>query len=138
MIESKEKAAFGRPFLFSASIIWNNGTSTLYSGGINGCGQMLNELSRTSYAVALLTAALLTVSVPAPAQQRPPVVQDQSEIIQLQNRIQRQQFEQQQQLNRQIDRQQVTQPPVQRPQVPTFQQNCQTQVTGSGYVRNCR
>ncbi|MCK9550597.1 hypothetical protein [Aquamicrobium sp.] len=80
----------------------------------------------------------MTVSVPASAQQRPPVVQNPSEIIQLQNRMQRQQFEQQQQFNRQIDRQQVTQPLVQRPQVPTFQQNCQTQVTGSGYVRNCR
>jgi len=99
---------------------------------------MLNELSRTSYAAAVFAAALLTVSVPASAQQRPPVVQNPSEIIQLQNRMQRQQFEQQQQFNRQIDRQQVTQPLVQRPQVPTFQQNCQTQVTGSGYVRNCR
>ncbi len=99
---------------------------------------MLNDLSGKSHAAAVFAAALLTVSVPASAQQRPPVVQDQSEIIQLQNRIQRQQFEQQQQFNRQIDRQQVTQPPVQRPQVPTFQQNCQTQVTGSGYVRNCR
>lgn len=99
---------------------------------------MLSELSRTSCAAALLATALMAMRVPASAQQRPPAVQDQSEIIQLQNRMQRQQFEQQQQLNRQIDRQQVTQPPVQRPQVPTFQQNCQTQVTGSGYVRNCR
>lgn len=89
---------------------------------------------------ALATITLLAyVAFPVAAQQQLPVTRDnQSEIIQLQNRIQRQHFEQQQQLNRQIDRQQVTQPPVQRPQVPTFQQNCQTQVTGSGYVRNCR
>lgn len=100
---------------------------------------MLNDLSEKPYAAAVFAAALLAMSGPASAhQQRPPVMQDQSEIIQLQNRMQRQQFEQQQQLNRQIDRQQATQPPVQRPQVPTFQQNCQTQVTGSGYVRNCR
>lgn len=99
---------------------------------------MLNHLFGKPCAAALLAATLLAVGGPASAQQRAPVVQNPSEIIQLQNRIQRQQFEQQQQLNRQIDRQQATQPPVQRPQVPTFQQNCQTQVTGSGYVRNCR
>lgn len=99
---------------------------------------MLNELSRTSYAAAVFAAALLTVSVPASAQQRPPVVQNPSEIIQLQNRMQRQQFEQQQQLDRQIDRQQATQPLAPRPQAPVFQQNCQTQLTTSGYVRNCR
>jgi len=99
---------------------------------------MLNDLSGKSYAAAIFAAGLLAMSVPASAQQRQPVVQNPSEIIQLQNRIQRQQFEQQQQLNRQIDRQQITQPPAQRPQVPTFQQNCQTQVTSSGYVRNCR
>lgn len=98
---------------------------------------MLNYLFGKPCAAALLAAALLAIG-PASAQQRPPVVQNPSEIIQLQNRMQRQQFEQQQQLNRQIDRQQVTQPPVQRPQVPTFQQNCQTQMTSSGYVRNCR
>ncbi len=98
---------------------------------------MLNHLGKSCLA-AVFAVALLAMSGPASAQQRPPVVQNPSEIIQLQNRIQRQQFEQQQQFNRQIDRQQVTQPPAQRPQVPAFQQNCQTQVTSSGYVRNCR
>lgn len=99
---------------------------------------MLNYLFGKPCAAAVFAAALLTVSVPTSAQQRPPVVQDQSEIIQLQNRIQRQQFEQQQQLNRQIDRQQVTQPPAPRPQVPTFRQNCQITLSGNTYVRNCR
>ncbi len=103
---------------------------------------MLNEFSRTSYAAALLAAALLAMSAPASAQQRlpdaRPDTQNQLEIIQLQNRIQRQQFEQQQQLDRQIDRQQATQPLAPRPQAPVFQQNCQTQLTTSGYVRNCR
>lgn len=89
-------------------------------------------------ALAAMTL-LACLGVPAAAQQQLPVARDNAtEIIQLQNRIQRQQFEQQQRLDRQIDRQQVTQPPEPRPQVPTFRQNCQITLSGNTYVRNCR
>jgi len=93
--------------------------------------------ARGGKALAAIALAA-SLAFPAAAQQRPPVVQDNaSEIIQLQNRIQRQQFEQQQQINRQQDRQQITQPSP-RPEVPTFRPNCQLQLSGNTYVRNCR
>lgn len=89
-------------------------------------------------ALMVLAFALASMTLPASAQQRQPVVQDQaSEIIQLQNRIQRQQFEQQQQIYKQLDRQQNAQPQP-PPRVPAFQQNCQIQLSGNSYIRTCR
>ncbi|MGS1094128.1 hypothetical protein ACVCNR_05995 [Aquamicrobium terrae] len=96
---------------------------------------MLKAHSGKALAMMALAVAL---AGPAAAQQRPPVVQDQaSEIIQLQNRIQRQQFEQQQQIYKQLDRQQNAQPQP-PPRVPAFQQNCQIQLSGNSYIRTCR
>lgn len=96
---------------------------------------MLKTHGRKSLAAIALAASL---AFPAAAQQQPPVRDNASEIIQLQNRIQRQQFDQQQQIYRQLDRQQVTQPPTPRPQVPAFRQDCQITLSGNTYVRNCR
>ncbi len=131
-----QKAAFGRPFLFSEA----------KAGTIPRRAYIHFMILRTHSTVKVpggrplaAIALLACLAFPAAAQQQLPVARDNAtEIIQLQNRIQRQQFEQQQQLNRQIDRQQVTQPPAPRPQVPTFRQNCQITLSGNTYVRNCR
>ena len=130
------KAAFGRPFLFSEA---KTGTiarrAYIRFMNLRTQSTVIAHGGRALAAMALLAC----LAVPAAAQQQLPVARDNAtEIIQLQNRIQRQQFEQQQQLNRQIDRQQVTQPPAPRPQVPTFRQNCQITLSGNTYVRNCR
>lgn len=61
-----------------------------------------------------------------------------TDIIILQNRLQRQQFQQQQQQFRQQDRQQVVPPQVQRPQVPTLDSDCRIEVFGNSYVKKCR
>jgi hypothetical protein len=53
----------------------------------------------------------------------------------LRNQIQRQQFQQQQQLNREQDRR-VAPPPVL--DVPKVKPTCQTQVFGNSYLTNCR
>ncbi|MGB3646152.1 MAG: hypothetical protein WBG88_17270 [Mesorhizobium sp.] len=53
----------------------------------------------------------------------------------LRNQIQRQQFQQQQQLNREQDRR-IAPPPVL--DVPKVKPACQTQVFGNSYLRSCR
>jgi hypothetical protein len=53
----------------------------------------------------------------------------------LRNQIQRQQFQQQQQFNREQDRR-VAPPPVL--DVPKVKPTCQTQVFGNSYLRSCR
>ena len=54
----------------------------------------------------------------------------------LRNQIQRQQFQQQQQLDRTLDRRATPRPPVL--EVPRMKPGCQTQVYGNNYMRNCR
>jgi hypothetical protein len=61
-----------------------------------------------------------------------------TELMVLQNQLQRQQFQQQQQQFRQQDRQQVVPLQVQRPSVPTIGSNCRTEVFGNTYVKKCR
>lgn len=53
----------------------------------------------------------------------------------LRNQIQRQQFQQQQQFNREQDRR-IAPPPVL--EVPKITPTCQTQVFGNSYLRSCR
>jgi hypothetical protein len=61
-----------------------------------------------------------------------------TDLMILQNRLQRQQFQQQQQQFRQQDRQQVVPLQVQRPEVPALGLNCRVEVFGNTYVKNCR
>lgn len=68
----------------------------------------------------------------------PGVLLQQNELQMMQNRLQRQQFQQNQQIIREIDRQAV-QPRAPREQVPVIRPGCQIQIYGNGYSgRGCR
>ncbi|WP_366663874.1 hypothetical protein [Mesorhizobium sp.] len=90
-------------------------------------------------AAALSTAALLGAASYASAQVVIPT--DRNALIQhnelqaLRNQLQRRQFQQQQQLYREQDRQIV---PKARPEVPIVKQNCQSRVIGTTISRVCR
>jgi hypothetical protein len=85
-------------------------------------------------------ALTLTLAGAASAQAVPPSAalrNDAGDLRALQNRIQRQQFQQQQQQFREQDRQSIPlnpQPPV----VPVIRPGCQTQVYGNRVLSNCR
>ncbi|AZO61176.1 hypothetical protein EOA75_14285 [Mesorhizobium sp. M1A.F.Ca.IN.022.07.1.1] len=97
------------------------------------------RLSAALIAAALSTAALLGAASYASAQVVIPT--DRNALIQhnelqaLRNQLQRRQFQQQQQLYREQDRQIV---PKARPEVPIVKQNCQSQVIGTTISRVCR
>jgi hypothetical protein len=93
---------------------------------------------------AMLAAALLSgTSSPAfsagitnPVDPNPLALQQsRDELRMLENRIQRQQFQQQQQQFRDQDRQMVPQP---RLEVPQIRPSCQLQPSGSGFASRCR
>ncbi|KQZ33270.1 hypothetical protein ASD50_00250 [Mesorhizobium sp. Root552] len=98
--------------------------------------------------IALCTSLALLPAVIGVAQAAEPVTsinpglsaaQDRAtELMVLQNQLQRQQFQQQQQQFRQQDRQQVVPLQLQRPNVPTIGSNCRTEVFGNTYVKKCR
>ena len=75
---------------------------------------------------------------PAPSVNRnvPVIIDRGAELRAMENRLQRQQFQQEQQFNRQLDRRQLV--PLQRPDVPSVQQNCNVQVFGNTYLKSCR
>ncbi len=75
---------------------------------------------------------LLLAAVPAVA------LDNATELMMLQNRMQRQQFNQQQQQFRIEDRQQPVPPEVRRPQVRSLGTDCRTEVFGNSYVKRCR
>lgn len=106
-------------------------------------------MARTGKLTIVLYASLGLLSVvPAFSQAAEPLAsinpglsaaQDRAtELMVLQNQLQRQQFQQQQQQFRQQDRQQVLPLQVQRPSVPTIGSNCRTEVFGNTYVKKCR
>lgn len=59
----------------------------------------------------------------------------QNQLQQLRDSLQRQQFQQQQQINREQDRRIMPQP---RPEVPVVRQACPIQIVGNQIVRVCR
>ncbi|KQZ97823.1 hypothetical protein ASD64_16620 [Mesorhizobium sp. Root157] len=105
-------------------------------------------MSRTHKLAIVLSAALALLPAtagpgatePLPAINQGTIgAQDRTtEMMILQNRLQRQQFQQQQQQFRQQDRQQVVPPQVQRPEVPALGLNCRIEVFGNSYVKKCR
>jgi len=68
----------------------------------------------------------------------PGVLLQQNELQMMQNRLQRQQYQQNQQIIREIDRQAPPQAPPRQP-VPVIKPGCQGQVFGNTYTgTNCR
>jgi|GEM_PF-1827384 parvulin-like peptidyl-prolyl isomerase len=89
---------------------------------------------------ALLTAsALLIAGSQASAQIVIPTNRNtslqQGQLQQLQNSLQRQQYQQQQQLYRELDRQAVPKP---QPNVPVFTPTCRADAVGNAISRVCR
>jgi hypothetical protein len=104
------------------------------------------RIGKLTIALCANLAVLSTVLVPSQAAEPLASInpglsaaQDRAtELMVLQNQLQRQQFQQQQQQFRQQDRQQVVPLQVQRPSVPTIGSNCRTEVFGNTYVKKCR
>ncbi|MGB3898244.1 MAG: hypothetical protein WA973_06790 [Mesorhizobium sp.] len=80
------------------------------------------------------TAAAIEIGTPAG---NPAIIGQMrdADLQTLRNQIQRQQFQQQQQFNREQDRR-IAPPPVL--EVPKVKPTCQTQVFGNSYLRSCR
>jgi hypothetical protein len=86
-----------------------------------------------------LTVLTATAQTTSPINPSISAAQDRAtELMVLQNQLQRQQFQQQQQQFRQQDRQQDIPLQLQRPNVPTIGSNCRTEVFGNTYVKKCR
>lgn len=93
------------------------------------------------YATVICGLGLAAIaSLPAGAQSLQPVRPGvnsigQADLQALRNQIQRQQFQQQQQIYREIDRQVVTPP---QPVAPALRQPCQSSANGGSVVGGCR
>lgn len=87
--------------------------------------------------LGLMLAGMLSLAAQAQSLQpaRPGASIGQADLQALQNQVQRQQFQQQQQIYREIDRQIVTPPQAVAPAV---RQPCQTSSNGGNAVGGCR
>ncbi len=90
---------------------------------------------------ALVMSALLTASALSSASAQVVIPTNRNGLIQqgqlqqLQNRLERQQYQQQQQIYRELDRQTAPKP---RPDVPVLGKTCQLETTGNTISRVCR
>jgi hypothetical protein len=96
------------------------------------------RLSTVLMSALLVAPTLPGVAQPVAAQSVNPSANrllQQNQQLQLRNSLQRQQYQQQQQIYRELDRRVVPQP---RPEVPVVRQSCPIQIVNNQIVRVCR
>lgn len=101
--------------------------------------KLSKAVCQTLFLMTALPVLSATAQTTSPTNPGLSAAQDRAtELMVLQNQLQRQQFQQQQQQFRQQDRQQVVPLQLQRPSVPSIGSNCRTEVFGNTYVKKCR